>query len=83
MDTELNILRHNSHKKVMIRYSPEYRTWKLAILSRDGYKCTRCQNPGNIAHHIKGFSTYPELRFKVNNGTTLCQSCHKLYHYKR
>ena len=30
----------------------------------------------NIIHHIKGWKQYPELRYKVKNGITLCQHHH-------
>lgn len=48
------------------------------VLERDNYTCVLCDKYGGDLHvdHIKGWSTYPELRFDVNNCRTLCVDCH-------
>lgn len=62
-----------------IRKSNLYKKWRLAVFQRDNYTCTKCSVRGSNLHadHIKPFSTYPNLRFDVNNGRTLCKSCHR------
>ena len=50
------------------------------VFKRDNFKCVLCgdKKGGNIeADHIKDFALYPELRLDINNGRTLCKSCHK------
>lgn len=37
-----------------------------------GYKGNKLQ-----ADHIKPFAYFPELRFAIDNGRTLCINCHK------
>lgn len=61
-----------------IRNSNEYKLWRRAVFQRDGYKCIWCGVAGAIleADHIKPFSLFPELRFAIDNGRTLCKSCH-------
>lgn len=60
-----------------IRNSAEYRLWRKAVLQRDGGKCIWCGSPENVeADHIKPFAHYPELRFAIDNGRTLCKPCH-------
>lgn len=61
-----------------IRSSFEYRIWREAVFKRDDWKCIWCGMKGNVhADHIKPFCNYPELRFAIDNGRTLCESCHK------
>jgi len=61
-------------------YSAQYKQWRIDVFERDGYRCQGCTNVGGYltAHHIKSFAHYPKLRFKLNNGITLCEECHKL-----
>jgi 5-methylcytosine-specific restriction endonuclease McrA len=66
------------HQK--IRHSVEYRLWRTAVFERDNYTCIWCgdNRGGNLnADHIKPFALYPELRFAIDNGRTLCVPCHK------
>ena len=56
--------------------------WKYVkpkILKRDNYSCVWCgQKGGKLnADHIKPFALFPELRLAIDNGRTLCITCHK------
>ncbi len=67
-----------------IRQTLEYRLWREAVYKKDKYHCVmckkHCQKKDIVAHHIKSFSQYPEFRFDVNNGITLCRKCHFILH---
>ena len=63
-----------------IRTSFEYRIWREAVFKRDNWTCIwgGKEHGSNLhADHIKRFSDYPELRFAIDNGRTLCVACHK------
>lgn len=61
-----------------IRKSLEYKLWRKAVFERDGWTCIWCGSKKEIqADHIKPFAFYPDLRFAIDNGRTLCQKCHK------
>jgi len=56
-----------------------YKLWREAVFDRDLYTCQNCGLSGVYitAHHIKSWKNYPDLRYIVDNGKTLCEDCHK------
>lgn len=58
-----------------------WKRWKRAVHRRDNRTCQICGATGlrgmNLqADHILPKRDYPELRWSIDNGRTLCQSCH-------
>ena len=62
-----------------IRCSPQYKQWRTRVFERDDYTCQACGSRGVELHadHELPFAFFPDLRFEVLNGRTLCVSCHR------
>lgn len=70
VEIEVNKRRH---------WSTDYRKWRTAVFTRDGYKCKISDADCCAyieAHHILSWKEYPNLRFNINNGITLCRVHH-------
>lgn len=76
----------------LIRVQPEIINWKKEILKRDEYKCIQCWTTTELEiDHIipmcqlikenkinkQNFKENIKLFLDINNGRTLCKSCHK------
>jgi hypothetical protein len=63
----------------VIRRSTKFKEWRISVFERDDYTCQDCGIRGGTLHpdHIKPFAYFPESRFDVNNGRTLCENCHR------
>lgn len=57
----------------------DYKNWRKAVFERDNYTCQFCGIRGGTIHadHIKRWKDYPNLRYEVSNGRTLCVQCHR------
>lgn len=61
------------------RHAAKSIQWAAAVKKRDAYTCQQCglkAKRGLEAHHIFSFKKYPEKRYDVENGVTLCKPCH-------
>ena len=69
-------------KNQIERNSRKAKEWRRSVFIRDKFTCQICGTTGGRlnAHHIKEWANYKDLRFKVSNGVTLCEKCHKELH---
>jgi 5-methylcytosine-specific restriction endonuclease McrA len=68
--------------RIKERNYPEYKQWRKDVMKRDDYTCQVCSIKGGRlnAHHIESYADNPDKRTDINNGITLCESCHSEYH---
>lgn len=66
----------------ILRRSAEYIEWRDSVLKRDGYTCVICGYTDTIlhTHHIIPLSEDFDKGLDMNNGVTLCPSCHQKEH---
>lgn len=57
----------------------QYQEWRKKVFERDNYTCQECGQHGGYLQvdHIKPWSLYPDLRYELSNGRTLCLKCHQ------
>jgi 5-methylcytosine-specific restriction endonuclease McrA len=56
--------------------------WARQVKERDAHVCQMCRKQNlsgksEHAHHLKSVKLFPELRYELDNGQTLCSSCHR------
>lgn len=61
-----------------LRAGITWKEWRTKIFERDNYTCQDCGIRGGVLepHHLNRFAYFPELRFIIENGITLCVGCH-------
>jgi hypothetical protein len=69
-------------ERILGRFTPENRAWSAEVKHRDNYTCVVCKARGVTlhSHHIMSYSDNPELRYVIDNGATLCKTCHNDFH---
>ena len=71
-------------ERIINRETVENIRWRNAVYERDDYTCQVCHDKrgGNLeAHHLNSYTDFPEERYDLSNGITLCKSCHGRFHH--
>lgn len=68
-------------ERILERHYPEYNEWRKNVFIRDEYTCQICGTKGYLnAHHLNAYHWAEDERTDINNGITLCESCHDGFH---
>jgi hypothetical protein len=66
-------------RSVRLTKSGAFKTWRRLVFERDDYTCLLCGKRGGPleSHHITPRREDIDRVYQVDNGATLCKSCHK------
>lgn len=75
-------LKNYGYKGIRLANGNREKIWRNKIYERDSWTCQICHEiGGNLnAHHIKSWKDYPDDRYDIDNGITLCYDCHRYVH---
>ncbi len=61
---------------------PEFVRWAKAVKVNNNFVCQICGASGVYleAHHKNSWNAYPDQRYDLDNGITLCQHHHRSFH---
>lgn len=61
---------------------PKFISWSKKVKQRDDFQCQICfkDNQYLESHHCYNWQDFPEKRFDINNGVTLCKQHHEQFH---
>lgn len=68
-----------NNRDVHSLYNPEYVDWRSKVLKRDLFKCRLANEKclgGLQVHHILPWRDYPDMRYEISNGISLCHAHH-------
>lgn len=72
-----------TEERILKRKVPQNYKWIRDVYKRDNYTCQCCgyDNGGTLtAHHQNSWHWDKDNRFNIENGVTLCESCHHRFH---
>lgn len=70
-----------TEKTRKIKKTPIFMRWSKTIRKNDNYTCQKCQSKEKLhAHHIINYIFDPTKALNLDNGVTLCETCHKEFH---
>ena len=56
------------------------RIWQIACYKKWGRRCQVCNKEATTVHHFFPKSQYGILKFDIDNGVPICNSCHFKHH---